>query len=262
MIQKITSLQNPLVKKTAELKNKKARQKQHAFFLEGKRAIEEALTSGWCLEALFFTSEYKTDNLTGTEGQVPCYLVDEYIMEKMSATEHPQSIGAVVHQRQSSLTELLNKEGIILILDGVMDPGNLGTIIRTADAAGAMGVIVLDASVDLFNPKVIRSTMGSIFHLPVITDITNEALKTFCQREKIPLWATCLEGAEDYHAAQWPKKLALVMGNEARGVSEQVLSLSDKRLYIPMPGKAESLNVAIAAGILLFAYTGKSCQSK
>jgi hypothetical protein len=143
VIQKITSLQNTLVKRTAELKNKKNRQKDNTFFLEGKRAIEEALTGGWEIEALFFTAQYDQSNIALAETKAPCYLVDEYVMNKMASTEHPQSIGAVIHQKQSTLAEVQNKEGLLLVLDGVMDPGNLGTIIRTADAAQAMGVVFL-----------------------------------------------------------------------------------------------------------------------
>ena len=262
MIQKITSLQNTLVKRTAELKNKKNRQKDNTFFLEGKRAVEEALTGGWEIEALFFTAQYDQSNIALAETKAPCYLVDEYVMNKMASTEHPQSIGAVIHQKQSTLAEVQNKEGLLLVLDGVMDPGNLGTIIRTADAAQAMGVVILDNSVDLFNPKVIRSTMGSIFHLPVITGVSKTGLKDFCQKEGISLWVTSLEDAADYHAVQWSRRLALVMGNEARGVSEELLTMAEKKIYIPMAGRAESLNVAVAAGILLFAYGYNSCQSK
>ena len=262
MILKITSLQNTLVKKTAELKNKKARQTEGTFFLEGKRAIEEALTSGWQLEALFCTEQYEKENLALAETKAPCYLVDEHIMGKLAATEHPQSVGAVIKQKKNTLADLAGKAGLVLILDGVMDPGNLGTIIRTADAAGVLGVVIADNSVDLFNPKVVRSTMGSIFHLPVIIGTSREEIKDFCAKEQIALWATALEDGVDFHSVSWPEKLALVMGNEARGVSAEMLAMAEKKIFIPMQGKAESLNVAIATGILLFAYEGNACQSK
>ncbi len=262
MIQKITSLQNTVVKKTAELKNKKTRNLEGTFFLEGKRAVEEALASGWIMEALFFTEEYEKENLALAETKVPCYLVNRQVMEKIAATEHPQSVGAVLRQKTGSLADLAGQDGLLLVLDGVMDPGNLGTILRTADAAGTLGVVILDNSVDLFNPKVIRSTMGSIFHLPVITGVSEEELQKFCVKDGRRLWATSLEGAEDYHQITWPDRLALIMGNEARGVSETLLRQAGQKIFIPMKGKAESLNVAIAAGILLFAYGETTCQSK
>lgn len=262
MIEKITSLQNPLVKDTAELKNKKAREEKGVFFLEGKRAVEEALTCGWQIETLFFTTKEPMNNPALAATKAPCYLVNESIMHKIAATEHPQNIGAVMVQKKSTWNDFPNKDGILLVLDGIMDPGNLGTIIRTADAAGALGIFVLDNSVDLFNPKVIRSTMGSIFHLPIITGITDDQLVDFCEKQGRTLWATALEGAQDYRQGVWPKKVALVMGNEARGVRPELLERTEKKICIPMPGKAESLNVAIATGIFLFAYQGLTCQSK
>ena len=262
MIQQIVSLQNPVVKATAELKNKKNRQERQAFFLEGKRAMEEALTSGWEIISLFSTKEEELDEDVLAQTGASGYLVTEAVMGKMASTEHPQSCGAVMRQKQGSLSTIENKDGLVLVLDGVMDPGNLGTIIRTADGAGALSVVLLDNSVDLFNPKVVRATMGSLFHLPIITGFKTEDLIDFCAKEQRPLWATSLKGAVDYHAITWPKRLALLMGNEARGVSPTLLEQAAQKIYIPMAGRAESLNVAVAAGILLFAYGQVSCQSK
>jgi TrmH family RNA methyltransferase len=253
-MREITSVQNSLVKKIAELKLKKFRQETGTFFLEGKRAVEEAVHGDWGIEKLFFTMPYKKlwEQLGGDA--IDSYQVSDSVMAKMSSTENPQGIGAVVKIKpQPKLADFAWDKGLVLVLDGVKDPGNTGTIIRTADAAGARAVILLSETAELFNPKVVRSTMGSIFHLPVFTNVTIEELVNWCQTEKLPLWATALEGAENLFKAKWPDRTVLVMGSEAQGVSPVLLAKADKKVCLPMFGKAESLNVAVAAGVCLFA---------
>ena len=253
-MREITSVQNALVKKVVELKLKKFRQETGTFFLEGKRAVAEAIQADWGIEKLFFTAPYKKvwEQLAGDK--VDSYQVTDSIMAKLSSTENPQGIGAVVKiKAQPALTDFAWNKGLVLVLDGVRDPGNVGTIIRTADAAGAKAVVLLAETAELFNPKVVRSTMGSLFHLPVFTEVSKETLTQWCSAKKLPLWATCLEGAENLFTAAWPTRTVLVMGSEAQGVSADLLAKADKKVFLPMTGKAESLNVAVAAGICLFA---------
>lgn len=255
MIKEITSLQNELIKNVAELKQKKYRNLTHSFFLEGKRAVAEVLAAkDWPVEAVFCTKEQVAwVNAHAYQGEL--YVVPEKIMAKLCDTQTPQGVGAVVSLKaQGFLADFTYQEGLVLVLDGVKDPGNIGTIIRTADAAGAQAVVLLNETGDLFNPKVMRSTMGSIFHLPVFADVSTEEFFSWCEQEKVPLWATSLEGAEDIFTAKWPKRVALVLGSEAEGVSPQMLAAAQKHVFIPMSGRAESLNVAVAAGICLFAH--------
>lgn len=251
-MEKITSLQNQLVKKTAELKQKKYRELTGTFFLEGKRAVEEALEADWQLFAVFCTEE----NIAQAEnfgGKAPSYEVDEKVMSKIAATESPQGIGAVVKMKDyGPLENLKFEEGTVLVLDGVRDPGNVGTIIRTADAAGVKAVVLLDETVDLYNPKVIRSTMGSLFHIPVYTKVTEEELTKWAKAQEAQIWATSLDGATDLFTEKWPRATVLVMGSEAEGVRRSLQQAADKRIFIPMQGRAESLNVAVATGICLF----------
>lgn len=256
MMRELKSLQNEIVKRTAELKLKKHREATGTFFLEGKRAVEEALTADWHMEKLFCTEEY-VQEVQKFKLPEESYLVDAKVMAKLAATENPQGVGAVVAiKKQGALSDFAVAHGMVLVLDGVRDPGNLGTIIRTADAAGVQAVILLEETADLFNPKVIRSTMGSLFHLPIFTGITKGELLKWCQDKALPLWATSLQEAENLFTATWPTATVLVMGSEAEGVSAELLKAADKRVFIPMAGSAESLNVAVAAGICLFCKKG------
>lgn len=252
MIQTITSLKNDLVKRAASLKVKKYRQREGMFLLEGKRAVEEALASGWKLQCLFYTKLPAGWEEKAETSALPWYEVPLPVLQKITATEDPQSVAALVELKQENLAAFALEKGLVLVLDQIRDPGNLGTLIRTADALGAAAVVMLENTADLYNPKVVRSTMGSLFHLPVFTGVKREELSAWCRKQQAALWATALEGAEDVTKLQWPEKVALVLGSEAEGVSREILAKADQKVKIPMAGHAESLNVAIAGGILLF----------
>ena len=252
MIQTITSLKNDLVKRAASLKVKKYRQREGLFLLEGKRAVEEALASGWKLQCLFYTKLPAGWEERAETSALPWYEVPLPVLQKITATEDPQSVAALVELKRESLAAFAPGKGLVLVLDQIRDPGNLGTLIRTADALGAAAVVMMENTADLYNPKVVRSTMGSLFHLPVFTGVKREELAAWCRKQQVALWATALEGAEDVTKLQWPEKVALVLGSEAEGVSGEILARADQKVKIPMAGHAESLNVAIAGGILLF----------
>lgn len=252
MISTLTSLKNDLVKRAASLKMKKYRQKEGLFLLEGKRAVEEALASRWTLRALFFTRLTEGWERRAEESTLPWYEVPLPVLQKITATEDPQSVAALVEIRQENLDSFAPERGLVLVLDQIRDPGNLGTLIRTADALGAAGVVLLEDTADLYNPKVVRSTMGSLFHLPVCTGVKAGEMETWCRKNGYALWATALEGAEDVTKLQWPAKTALVLGSEAEGVSPEILAAADQKVKIPMAGQAESLNVAVAGGIVMF----------
>lgn len=252
MISTLTSLKNDLVKRAASLKMKKYRQKEGLFLLEGKRAVEEALASRWTLRALFFTRLPEGWERRAEESNLPWYEVPLPVLQKITATEDPQSVAALVEIRQENLDSFAPERGLVLVLDQIRDPGNLGTLIRTADALGAAGVVLLEDTADLYNPKVVRSTMGSLFHLPVYTGVKAGEMEAWCRKNEYALWATALEGAEDVTKLQWPAKTALVLGSEAEGVSPEILAAADQKVKIPMAGQAESLNVAVAGGIVMF----------
>lgn len=254
MIKNIASGQNPIVKAAAELKMKKYRTKRGEFLIEGLRAVQEALMSGWDILEMFFEDAIGSDKIAeiASGSSALCYHVNSSIIERLTDTQNPQGIVAVVKIKDSIIADLEGLKGLILVLDEVRDPGNVGTIIRTADAAGACGVVLLRDCADIYNPKVVRATMGSIFHLPIIADVDKSSFCKWCAQEHWTLWASSLEGSVGIYEMPWESKVALIMGNEANGVSNEMLKAARERVHIPMRGRAESLNVAVAAGIFLF----------
>ena len=181
---------------------------------------------------------------------VPCYVLPEHVLAAVCDTKTPQGCAAVLRIRQTPL-----KDGRLVVLDGVQDPGNVGTIIRTADAAGLDGVLLSSQCADPFSPKVLRSTMGSIFHLPVrVTEDLPGELRAMQSRGTVVI-SSQLDGRPFYGAARGLERFALVVGSEGHGVTDEVRQLSELRLKLPMRGRAESLNVAVAAGIMMYELT-------
>ncbi|MBS5519009.1 MAG: RNA methyltransferase [Acidaminococcus sp.] len=252
MIKRLTSLQNETVKKAASLQQKKYRQREGLFLVEGVRAVREVRSSAWTVTAYFFTDLPEDFQKEAQTSDIPYYEVTGDIMKKLTATEEPQSLAALVRLEERRLETVHPGKGLILVLDEIHDPGNVGTMIRTARAMNAEGVILLCGSADLYNPKVVRAAMGNLFHIPVFTGITEDVLMDFAQKEGWTLVATALEGAVDLRKFTYPSKTLLIMGSEAEGVSSSLLEKSAARVKIPMLGEAESLNVGVAAGILLY----------
>jgi len=256
----ITSVNNQRVKDVANLKQKKYRTETGAFFAEGLRAVIEAVQFADLSELFFIkTEENKLTEIikTAEEKGVRLYCVDEKVMAKLSDTKAPQGVLAVIKMPKDRLQKLnpgtsSDNNAPVIILDRVQDPGNLGTIIRTADAVGALGMILLEGCVDAFSPKVVRASMGSLFHLPVIQDVFPEEALTWCYRHGYEPAATALKNAQNMYKADLSKKMAFIFGNEANGVAEELQAAAETRLFIPMAGQAESMNVAMAAGIVLF----------
>lgn len=256
----ITSVNNQRVKDVANLKQKKYRAESGAFFAEGLRAVQEAVTYAEITD-LFFTAA-EEDKLKETlkaakEKGSGLYRVDEKVMAKLCDTKTPQGVLAVIRTPENNLRQLRpdtasDNNAPVIILDRIQDPGNLGTIIRTADAAGALGIILLEGCTDAYSPKVVRASMGSLFHLPVIQDVFPEEALTWCYRHGYEPAATALKKAQNMYKADLSKKMAFIFGNEANGVSEELQAAAETRLFIPMAGQAESMNVAMAAGIVLF----------
>ncbi|MDO4920655.1 MAG: RNA methyltransferase [Phascolarctobacterium sp.] len=251
----LTGIHNPLVKAAAELKQKKYRQQQGLFLAEGLRTVEEAVAARTA-QSVFYTAIEDDRTRAVLERaaarQIKLYCVSDGVMKKIADTETPQGIIAVCAMQSPALEQLVASGKLLLVLDRVGDPGNLGTMLRTADAAGIGGVILLKGCADIYAPKAVRSSMGSLFHLPVLAGVSEEELVSGVRRAGYQLLVTCLDGADNLYKADLSGRLAFVMGNEANGVSAGLLAAADKRVYIPMQGRAESLNVAMAAGIVMF----------
>ncbi|MFD1608139.1 RNA methyltransferase [Oceanobacillus luteolus] len=240
----ITSLTNEKVKYWRKLHKKKGRKENKVFLVEGLHLIEEAWNSK---QVIIEIIAEETVELPRWSGNIPVERVSKQVFEHISQTMTPQGIAAVVQiQPQREM-----KGNQFVLLDAIQDPGNLGTIIRTADAAGMDAVILGKGTVDIFNDKVVRATQGSLFHIPIYeADLVHKVDEL--QKGGFDIWATALEKADYYHEVEVPDKVAIILGNEGAGVHPDLIELADKRIKIPIYGKAESLNVSIAAGILMY----------
>lgn len=239
----ITSLKNPKVAAWKELKDRKGRRESGCFLVEGCKMVEEALASAFDVETVLVQEGMELpDGLT-----MPVYELPAHVLAAVCDTKTPQGIAAVVRMKEQSA---LGKH--IVVLDGVQDPGNVGTIIRTADAAGLDGVLLSTQCADVFSPKVLRATMGSIFRMNLRTtdDLPGELTKL---REKgYSILSSQLDGTPFYEREKVAEQFALIIGNEGNGVSEQVQQTATHRVRLPMRGGAESLNAAIAAAIMMY----------
>lgn len=240
----ITSIKNEKVKAWKKLHKRKGRNNAQAFLIEGLHLVEEAWKNEE--EILEIIVEESIDLPEWAE-DYPNEVVSKQVFQEISQTETPQGIAAVIVMSEKQQVHGNN----ILLIDSVQDPGNLGTIIRTADAAGIDAIVLGEGTVDLYNDKVIRSTQGSLFQIPIYeANLTEEISKL--KEMGFDIWATALEGAKRYNNLPIPEKVALILGNEGAGVNKDFIEAADERVTIPIYGKAESLNVAIAAGILMY----------
>ncbi|MCA1964181.1 MAG: RNA methyltransferase, partial [Prosthecobacter sp.] len=228
------------------------------MFLDGLRLAEEALRSGLAIEAAFAASgraEARLLRLVEALGQrmVPVFWTQAEVLHTLSDTVQSQGLVLIARRLALELGGFFQKKGsLYLALDRVQDPGNMGTLLRTAEAAGVDGVISLGGSVDLFSPKVLRSAMGAAFRLPVLVGLAAEALPGVCAQHGLHLAAATGEGETDYTAHDWQTPTVLILGNEGQGVSPALLAACHSRLHIPLANGVESLNVAAAGAVLLF----------
>ena len=244
----LTSLKNPKVAAWRSLRDKKGREEQHAFLVEGVRMVREALASSFPVRTVLLREDYRPD--FPIPDQVPCFLLSEPVFNSVCDTKTPQGIAAVLspESKEASGSRLL-------ALDGVQDPGNVGTIIRTADAAGFDGVLFSPDCADLFSPKVLRSTMGSIFRLGFSFPPSLPAALEQLKAGGYSVLSSQLDGAPFYDRKDVSPSFVLVIGNEGNGVSPPVKAVATHRLCLPMRGGAESLNAAVAAGIMMYELT-------
>ena len=254
----IESLQNEQVKYVVSLQRHKAREEAQLFVVEGWRFVEEAVRRNAPIKKVFVclereTLEWQSLHKRLCERSIPFEEVDKRVLRKMSATEEPQGILAVVRQTTYTWADLqIDWNSVLLILDGIQDPGNLGTILRTALASGVRYVCLTPGTVDLYNPKVLRSTMGAIFSLVLLPDLHPEDILGFCRDRGVSVFMGDIQGSSVYHTKLSEGPLALVVGNEGNGPSPSFRSADVQCVTIPMSQDVESLNVAIATGILLY----------
>ena len=251
----ITSSGNKKIKDLAALiKKSNARKKHNAYIIEGIRMFKE-LKKDEILD-VFASESFEAENRKILSEIYPEYeTVSDRIFESVSDTKTPQGVMAVVKRKEYTLEKIFEKRDTshsLLILDSLQDPGNLGTLIRAGEGAGITGIIMNETTVDIYNPKVIRSTMGSIFRVPFIyvKDLKEVIEKLYSKN--INIYASSLEGAIEYDAPDYKKDIAFIIGNEAAGISKEVLDIVEDKVKIPMLGEVESLNAAVAGSILMY----------
>lgn len=249
----ISSTSNPQVKRLLQLQKKsKARNEEKVFIVEGLRMFvevpKERVEKVYVSESLYNKKkhDFKWD-------EFPMEILSDSVFQHVSDTKTPQGILCVVKQKKYELEELLKvKNPHFMVLDNLQDPGNLGTIVRTAEGAGVDAVFLSKESVDIYNPKTIRSTMGSIYRMPVLyVEDLLELLDIF-NKKGIKSYAAHLEGKNSYDKENYQSGTAILIGNEGNGLRDEVSNKADIWVQIPMQGEVESLNAAIAASILMF----------
>ncbi len=255
----ITSADNPLIKMIAGLNAKKNRDREGLFYIEGRFNLEEALKSSISIKYILFTEEELRPSASLPEAE---YIrISDQLLKKITQVDSPRGIIAVAEMQNIKEDGLsFGKNPLIVIGDDISDPGNAGTIIRSADAAGADAVIFSEGSADIYNPKTVRSTGGSLFHLPVVNGCgLAPFLKTLKEQKGIRLIAADAKGKTPYTKVDFTLPSAIIIGNEASGISKEIEALCDVTAAIPIIGKAESLNAAVSCSILLYEAVRQRC---
>lgn len=251
-MKEILSTKNTMIKDFKKLHKKKYREEKQQYIIEGFHLIEEAANAKAQIDWIIFNQRGQTEWSDWLKGQLDerLILVSDEVLESLSELPTPQGMLAIV--RMPEFERNIQFSGGWLLLDNIQDPGNVGTMIRTADAAGLSGVVLGEGSADIYNTKVLRAMQGSNYHLPVIRIPLAGIIEGF-KKAKIPVYGTELNPeAVSYQKIMRSENYALIMGNEGQGVSTEFLAQTDQNIYIPIKGAAESLNVAIAAGILMY----------
>lgn len=250
----ITSLNNQKIKNVCALQQRqKYRRQECLFVVEGKKMIEES-PRHWIVE-IFITGEFYREHASFIE-TLPAEkveMVSEQVFKHMSDFVTPQGILAVLHQNQLKLDDIdLSKNPLIIALENLQDPGNIGTIIRTAEAVNAAAVIISGGSADIYNPKIVRATMGSIYRVPIIYNVDLQDIVRRLKELKVNIYAAHLKATKSYFDFDYKNGTCFLIGNEGNGLTDNLASDATHYVKIPLLGHSESLNAAIAAGVLMY----------
>lgn len=253
-MREITSRNNQIFKKFLKLDTKKYRDRFGVYLIEGENLIDEAYKNGAGFQEILIRMGDETRFMKPWMVNEKVFVVEPKLFNELAKTETSQGIIASVEKNTLSLDEFIdNKEsGNFVVLDRLQDPGNIGTIIRTADAAGYKLVIAMKGTADIFSPKVVRSATGSLFRIPIVFMDSNEELLEFVHKAGKKLTATCLDDSKFYYEEDLKENIALIVGNEGNGIDRQLIAKSDVKIKIPMHGNIESLNASVAAAIIMY----------
>ncbi len=250
----ITSAQNPKVKSLIALEKPRERRKQGLFTIEGKKEIGLAINAGYKIGNIFFCQELilyeEVSAICKPDTQlIP---VSKEVFDKIAIRENSGGLMAVAEQKSHLLDQLkITSNALILVLESVEKPGNLGAILRTADAAGVTAVISCDPQTDFYNPNVIRSSLGCVFANQIATSSSTETIE-WLKQKGISIYCTYLKASQPYHTVDYTSSCAIVMGTESTGLSDQWVKNSSANIIIPMGGAIDSMNVSTAAAVVIF----------
>ena len=249
-MREISSKDNKIFRLCEQLSHKKYRDKLGLYLIEGENLLEEAVKNGAAIKTVLMCRDYR-GSLFGTEDKAFC--LSDKLIEQLSQTETTQGIMAIVEKPELSPDLFLNRGGgNFIVLDRLQDPGNIGTILRTADAVGYELAIVMKGTADVFSPKAVRAATGSLFRMPVVFMDSVDELMEFTRAAGKKLVATCFDTDRYYYDENLKENIALIIGNEGSGISRELIECSDLKIKIPMHGNIESLNASVAAGILMY----------
>ena len=241
----IESVHNDIIKLVVSLKEKKNRDELSLFVAEGFKQVSE-IPKDWKIKFVLATDKYKdfkSDKL---------YITTEKIFKKISDTKTPQEILAVVEKKRFDKETILTKKGIFVVVDTLQDPGNIGTIIRTAESFGCKGIFISKNSVDVYSSKVVRSAMGALFNIPIIQECDIVSLMKLFKQKKIKTYAFSLDTNNMLSTFKFEKNVAVIIGNESKGISKDILDIVDDKIKIDMWGKSQSLNASVACSIAIY----------
>jgi len=256
MIKQIISIQNPLIKQLVQLKEKsRERKKTGLFLIEGEREISLAFKGIYDIETILFCLEFISEEQVNSlsQGKINLIEISKEVYEKLAYRDTTEGILAVAKSKNHSISNLKfkNKNPLVLVAEAPEKPGNIGALLRTADAANVDAVIIANPKTDLYNPNIIRSSVGCLFTNQIATGSTLEIIE-FLKAENIHIFCAALQASVKYHTQDYTKPTAIVVGTEAIGLSEDWLKESNQNIIIPMQGEIDSMNVSVAAGILIF----------
>lgn len=256
-MQVITSKDNELIKHIKKLKDKKERDLSNEYMIEGIKLIKEAIQENAKIKQIIICDD--CEKIESIEKDIMyeiakqnCIYVTNKVFNSITEVTNPQGILAII-EKQNKEEQIDTTQEIILALDDIQDPGNLGTILRTADSIGLTQILVSKGTADCYNPKVVRSTMGAIFRVKIIECEDLEKTLKEMKKHKYEITVTSLQTENSIYDINYNKK-AVVIGNEANGVRKEIQDMADKKIKIPMLGKTESLNASVATGIILYEY--------
>ena len=256
-MQKITSKDNDFIKHVKKLKDKKYRDLSNEYIIEGIKLVSEAIQENAKIKQIILCDDCEKTEAISKElmyeiAKYDCIYVTEKVFKYISEVQAPQGILAVIEKNNKS-QEIDFEQDIIVVLDDVQDPGNLGTILRTVDSIGLTQILVSKGTADAYNPKVVRSTMGAIFRIKVIECEDLEKTLKEIKKNKFKIVVSSLQTENSIYDIDYSKKV-IIIGNEANGVEQKIQDLADEKVKIPMLGKTESLNASVATGIILYEY--------